>query len=355
MNSNHSRIQAIETFFLQVYELVGFMQVTPINLHEIEPKLRRRIHNPTFVYAPKKKEIEICLGILSTMVLGDSPFEKLLEKTRVELISKCSMMLALGTPQFTKWSIRVYGKPSNDLVKKAKIIVGQPHEKTPLESISYKDAHKKLSLFFQNMHFPKWTIVKKNIAASALVATLDRQLILKKKARFSKKFVERLCIHEIGTHAARFENGMLHDHILFASGTAGYLKTEEGLAAYNEELTGCLSQSVLRTYAGRVLAIDYAMKHSFVDTYQYLCTYFSKRQALTLTIRAKRGLQDTTMPGACTKDILYLEGYLAVKKFAETNDIRKLYVGKIGIDDLQSITEMHLKQPKYLPEHLQKK
>ena len=89
----------------------------------------------------------------------------------------------------------------------------------------------------------------------------------------------------------------------------------------------------MKTYAGRVLANDLSLKNSFCAVYNSLLEYFPKNDAWTLTLRAKRGLSDTSKPGAFTKDHIYLKGFLNVKKYAERGgDIKKLYIGKIGIE-----------------------
>jgi len=120
---------------------------------------------------------------------------------------------------------------------------------------------------------------------------------------------------------------------MFEFGFPWYLDTEEGFAAYNEFKCGLLSPKILRNYAGRVIANHLSLSNSFSRVYNHLLEYFTRQDAWNLTLRSKRGLTNTALPGAFTKDHLYLKGFLKVKEFADSGgDMKKLYVGKIGIE-----------------------
>jgi len=134
----------------------------------------------------------------------------------------------------------------------------------------------------------------------------EKTLQVKKGETFTQKDIKRLIVHEIGVHTTRYVNGERQSYKLFVYGTAGYDETEEGLAVWNEELNQVLSRNALRNYAGRVLAIHWALQYSFSETYQKLCKYFGEQEAYHLTLRVKRGLKDTSQPGAYTKDSIYL-------------------------------------------------
>ena len=207
-----------------------------------------------------------------------------------------------------------------------------------------------IRLAFKTLGF-NWRLLNKDLITSARVNPLKQTLELRKKERFSEKYVRRLIVHEIGTHAVRAENGRLQPLLVFLHGLPGYLETEEGLAAYSEYLTGVLDNSTLRNYAGRVAAIHHALSHDFLSTYKHMKKFFRDKIAWKLTLRAKRGLKDTSLPGAYTKDVIYLRGFLAVKKYIQKGgDITKLYVGKIGLKDVPLLTKIPgIVKPKFLP------
>ena len=69
----------------------------------------------------------------------------------------------------------------------------------------------------------------------------------------------------------RYENGYRQLFKIFGMGISeGWQRTDEGLAVYNEELFGVLTHSILRKYAGRVVAVYYSMKNSFYETFKIL-------------------------------------------------------------------------------------
>ena len=133
----------------------------------------------------------------------------------------------------------------------------------------------------------KYRIHSTDMVTSARLDTVGRLLELKKRERFNLDYFKRLIVHEIGTHALRTENGLLQKLSIFKNGFPGYLGTEEGLAAYNEFRSGVMSNSILRNYAGRVIAVHTAEKSDFTTTYKELRKFFSTTMAWKLTLRAK--------------------------------------------------------------------
>lgn len=149
----------------------------------------------------------------------------------------------------------------------------------------------------------------------------------------------------------RAENGFNQDLKIFGVGLRDYLSTEEGLTSYFEEKTGLSNLEVMRSYAGRVLAVDCLCSgKSFRETFDFLRTYFDDENAWKLCVRVFRG-------GGFTKDYVYLKGYFEVKDFIESGEnVRDLYVGKIGLKDLEFVEKLVeegvLKKAKFLPEFL---
>ena len=128
---------------------------------------------------------------------------------------------------------------------------------------------------------------------------------------------------------------------MFVFGFPGYLKTEEGLAVFNEERSGLLSNDILRTYAGRAVAVNLALKNSFSTVYTTLLEFFPKEEAYTIALRVKRGMTNTAKPGAHTKDHIYLSGWYSVKNFiAQGGRLNQLYIGKIGIQHVPLLSKL---------------
>lgn len=274
---------------------------------------------------------------------------KILESKRKELINKINMLCSVGTDRFSQASLKLYGKPNKQLVKSAYKLMDMDIEEED-DDIKATETYRLLKSFLKKSRL-KYKIKKKDMTASAGIYPSLRMLYLKKKARFSQKFVKRLIVHEICTHIFRAENGRIQPLKIFLHGFPGYLVTEEGLATYNEEITGLLTNRTLKNYAGRVIAVDYAINHSFEDTFHHLRDFFGRNNSFRLTIRSKRGTKDPDQPGAYTKDHVYLKGYHLIKNFIkEGGDLKKLYVGKIGINDLPLMKRLDVKKPIHIPE-----
>jgi len=151
------------------------------------------------------------------------------------------------------------------------------------------------------------------------------------------------------------ENGKQQPYKIFNRGLANYLETQEGLAMYNCEKVG--SKPFRENYKAmaHVIAINKALSGSFVEVFEKILAFgLSMEQAFRSALKAKRGMADTSKPGAFTKDYLYWHGYHLIKKFIESGgEIADLYIGKISLNDVGEIRKMEkLQKPKYLPNWL---
>ena len=348
--------KSYDDFFSKLIDESKIFLITPTNLEE-EKKLffKTKNYNPVFEYNEMNEITRMYFNIIQNLspLKNKSSVDKILNAKQREIKLKFKLSSSIGKDSFTNLSIRAYGKPSEHLIKEATKILKLPYKKTKRSFYSSDETISELKTKFKDLGIRKWKVIKTDLSNSASVNCETRQLKLKKRERMSKKFVERLKVHEIETHALRYENGRQQCFKILKYGFPNYISTEEGLAVYSEEKHGVLSKSILRNYAGRVLAIHFALQLSFDKTYKKLLKYFDKNTAFKLTVRAKRGLKDTSKPGAFTKDIIYLKGYLEVKKFAQNNNLTQLYVGKIGIKDISKVSKLNfVKDPKILPDFL---
>jgi uncharacterized protein (TIGR02421 family) len=309
----------------------------------------RKGYEPQFRYRPVRTDSSQVMRMLSSVKPDDSPVGRILSEIRDKYVLDLKLIKARGTKRFSLLSKEVHGAPDQWIRNTAqKYLALNPEPESP--DYSSTEVLQKLRLAFVKYGF-HWTVEQRAMIANAAVKIRSKKLLIKRGTHFSKDFIKRIIVHEIGTHITRAENGEYQPYTFFARGFPGYLRTEEGLAVYNEEINHCLNDSVLKMYAGRVVAISTALDHSFRDTYTVLRTYFTKNDAWRLTVRAKRGLEDTTEPGAFTKDLAYLQGYLDIKRYAsEGNDMNRLYYGKIGLSHVSIIDEIPgLVRPELLP------
>lgn len=158
-----------------------------------------------------------------------------------------------------------------------------------------------------------------------------------RKYPLTRERVEALIAHEVGTHVVRRVHGEASPLALLGVGLAGYLRGEEGIATYNEQVL-----DGTRHFAGGFgyLAVGWACgldgtKRTFRQLYEVLQPYMlvssiehalsyeelvdidrfaraAQRRAWARCVRIFRGTSGTT-PGACfTKDVVYLEGNIAI-------------------------------------------
>ncbi len=289
------------------------------------------------------------IGQLNALNIPKKGFGIVLDRKRIDSLNKIRMFGARGSDDFTKCSIAVYGKPNKELVKKAKKLLSLKVEPSN-KNLSAESVRDSLKEAIDRYGFKGWVIRERAMIAAAEAGETLNVLSIRKDLQCSKKFLNRLIIHEIGTHILRKENGRLQPFKIFLTGFPNYLAIEEGLAAVHEERAGVLSNRDFRNYAGRAIAVSMALKHSFREVYDYLKDYFSEDTAWKLTLRAKRGIGDTSKPGACTKDYVYLDGYYKVSEFLKTNRIEKLYYGKVDIEGLKYLKYVEgIQEPKYFP------
>ena len=77
-----------------------------------------------------------------------------------------------------------------------------------------------------------------------------------------------------------------------------------------------------------------ASQLSFVDLYNDLGRYIDNPiKRFKETLRVKRGITDTSKPGGCYKDQVYLSGAIKILQARWKIDFRQLYSGKIALED----------------------
>jgi hypothetical protein len=186
-----------------------------------------------------------------------------------------------------------------------------------------------------------WRVIIKKNLLSKCITNKSRKIFIKNDCLFSEDRVRALIIHEVETHLLTAENGLKQQYKLFNVGFANYLPTQEGLAIYNV----CASDQTNSDDANSnslADAIYLATQMSFSDLYKALrAKKLTRHSALNIAIRVKRGLTDTSIPGALTKDYCYYSGKKIVQEFVKNGgDLSELYLGKFSIKDLPLIKQI---------------
>lgn len=330
---------------------IPFSIINPVN----EPAVRKnffanKIKNPVLEYEPPKSSLlEMRRRVSSINIDEIDVLDSIINEKQMIMIRKIDMLNSVGCFDFTEKSIKVYGLPDRKLINKAYEIAGKKIRKKKAEKILSKDAVGMIKKNLKKFGLEYYKVKKADIVSSCVVNYEKRMIKLKKKSRFSKDFINRLIVHEIGTHVFRHENGKLQRLKILARGL-NYYEVEEGLAAYNEERFNVLKESFMKNYAGRVIAVATAQRADFYSTFKELNRFFDKKISFQLALRAKRGLTDTSLEGGFTKDYLYLSGYYKIKEFVNKGGrINDLYYGKIDVEDIEPLKTIGLIKPKFIP------
>lgn len=292
--------------------MIRLSQLNPINLLEEKEKFfKDQSYNPQFIYQePIAPDELIEHGI---------PDENLLELAK-DIIKKA-----------------LFGRNQRDLLLMEGPVV--PHE----------EVTKKLQAFLalHNLEH-RFKIVWSSSFISRATINVDT-VKLRSSAEFRKEGLIGMLYHEIGTHALRRVNYEQQPWFKKrnAYGFGSYLKTEEGLAALHSILAHTYKSAV--GTALRYVAVDFAQSHSFTELWKFLEKYTNDVETRwMITLREKRGMTDTSLPGGFSKDLVYFEGAYHVARWLHTHeyDCTQLYFGKLDIQDVEKAVQLN---PNYQP------
>lgn len=317
-------------------------------------------YNPQFTYNKINFDIIKLKKSLNLLKFDDSLLGRILKKKRDEDFKKLQLLQNIGSEHFSRYAEKLFGFPDRDLIEYAwthylqKDTFEKEHPSKMLKLRSIIMAVKKR---MDQYGFPYKIVIDRKLHTRILTSAINNvpTIIIKKNARFTAEELEGTLAHEIDSHMLRRQNAHEQKYKIFHTSFAGYRSAEEGLAMVNKDRI-YHNPRKYNTAALFVIATEIAQKSSFRDTYNELLTLgLSEKSAWNITFKVKRGLTDTSQPGSFPKYALYLKGKREILEFVERGgDLKKLYIGKIGIRDLKTITQLKgVKPPRYLPEYLQ--
>ena len=169
-------------------------------------------------------------------------------------------------------------------------------------------------------------------------ATMDKNVLTFQLPVSQRKYRMRGTLnHEVGTHFFRtindetqpwHNNREKYDLLPF-------YETEEGLAVLHSHLT--IEQPYLWYTALYYYAVWRGTHLSFSALNEDLKQFVSDRdRRWGMCLRVKRGIKDTSIPDAFSKDQMYFRGTISMLEWLEKNeyDARPLFLGKIAAHDL---------------------
>ena len=331
----------------------------PLNLKEEQTKFfHNPEYNPQFEYHELKFDPMELVSELEKIQSDDSELGKIFAAKKKEISLKIELIESINENDFTRISRTLFGAPSASEVEEAeKIIQNIDIEKLKEkeEIYSAEDAKERFEKVFQKYGLKNWKVKIKNNMVADCVAGKNNRLFVKENARFSKERIESLIIHEIETHIITAENGKMQDYEIFNRGLANYLKTQEGMAMYNVEKQQNKPFSNNFRVHSHVIAIDQSTKGSFSEAVKHLKGLgVPQKEAFYSVLKAKRGFNDTSKPGAFTKDYIYFKGYHQVKEYIKNGgELSNLYMGKMDVSDAETVKKIPgIRLAKLLPSWL---
>ncbi len=345
-------------------ELLLLKYLKPINVVEERRRLEQdRHYSPLFLYPPLPEGLAELEKKVEEVRTDDSPLGILLRKKKKELQLRLMLLRARGdSAKFSEASHLLFGTPRTSLLASAKsFLKSRIACEVPAAPESLLSAGTAAAMFTQALSsygLHDWHVsVRAALVADCAVGW--KHLYLREGATFSHEHVQSLVAHEIDTHILTAENGEQQPYEIFRRGFAHYLDTQEGLATYHQNRVLSAYHEKRYAPARGILAIAYALDHSFVETRFYLeeSLGYTPGKALTKAIELKRGLHDAAEPGCFTKSIVYYRGLRAIEQFvADGGDIARLYIGKVALEDLEIAEQVEgVKPPLLVPRYLRER
>lgn len=305
------------------------------------------------------------------------PVEKFLTETALSYANAGRMLLNVGTPEFTTYSTRIYGRPDTvyklqgltavdgarfflDVTDK---LVGNANIQPVETDISAPDFAEWLKAevdeFFA--HDAVEVMLDPNMSSKALAGAT--RIRIRGSAVFSELDKDQLLYHEAYVHTATQLNGKKQINLKsLGLGAPRTTRTQEGIAVMAELITNSIDISRLRRIALRVIAVKMALDGAdFIDLFKFFL------DAGQSEIESVRSAQRIFRGGAVkdkivfTKDAVYLQGLFEVHTFLRVairdnrpDLVRNLFAGRLTMADAVRMAPLFqsgwLLPPTYMPD-----
>jgi uncharacterized protein (TIGR02421 family) len=375
------KIQKLDAALVQASKKIKVLNTLawPIGVEEkfLEDWRKGKPHLPAIKIEPPdvKSSVKELDAIVKQCDQVD-PVEKFLSETALSYANAGRMLMHVGTPDFTKYSIKIYGRP--DAVYKlqgltgvdgAKFfldvtdkLIGNPNIQPTETDISATDfagwLKAEVDEFFQ--HDSVEVIVDQKLSSKALAGAT--RIRVRGSAVFSQLDKDQLLYHEAFVHTATQLNGRKQMNLQsLGLGAPRTTRTQEGIAVMAELITNAIDISRLRRIALRVIAVKMALDGAdFIDLFKF---FLEAGQSEEESVKsAQRIFRGGAVKGGVvfTKDAVYLQGLLEVHTFLrlairdnQPNLVRNLFAGRLTMADALRLNPLFesgwLIPPTYIP------
>jgi len=167
---------------------IGILQ--PINANEEKLKVfKDNCYNPKFNYSTNRKDYDKIEKLLLSLKPVDGIYGKLLKEKIKELYYFSKMLRSRGKKEFTAYSIKKYGKPSQELVKEANRILKRDEEEVWRKYSRISMTKKFMDEF--NLNHLNWKVEEKEMVSGAAFNTKNKKMyndiLLSLKAEVSQR------------------------------------------------------------------------------------------------------------------------------------------------------------------------
>jgi uncharacterized protein (TIGR02421 family) len=306
----------------------------------------------------------------------EHPLGKFLAETAESYAYAGRMLQHIGTPEFTRYSVRIYGRP--DMVYKLQNMTAVDGAKFFLEVTDklLGNVHIQPTEFdISATEFAGWlkaevdeffdqdvveVILDPNMSSKALAGAT--RIRVRGSAVFSPLDKDQLLYHEAFVHTATQLNGRKQPNLKsLGLGAPRTTRTQEGIAVMAELITNAMDINRLRRVALRVIAVKMALDGAdFIDLFKFfLDSGQSEIESVRSAQRIFRGgaVKDKVV---FTKDAVYLQGLFEVHTFLRIairdnrpELMRNLFAGRLTIADAVRLQPQFesgwLLPPTYMP------
>jgi hypothetical protein len=294
-------------------------------------------YNPSYEYKQFGYQV-LDIASLNTEIATDSflPREltEYLQRKLEKLHQRHVFSMKIGRSDFYNASLAYYDWNLDLKIPLHKYLYKEPREEEKDVTASVMEEIFRKVIY--NNHIEGWS-VRTDVENDFTIRVnhSSKELIIGARVKKSIAEVERLIVHEIGTHIWRgYQSTKQPNLILQHLRYPDVMLIEEGIAVYNEN-NSSLGRVPMKSYALRYMAVEH-IEYSFRDIYNLLLNYTGEEESFQTAFRVKRGMANTAQPGGYLKDAAYLLGLHRISQAmnSSNNLWQKVMSAKISLNDI---------------------
>jgi uncharacterized protein (TIGR02421 family) len=308
------------------------------------------------------RELEALEGIATACDAGH-PVGEYVRRTAESFATAVKMLRQAGTPDFTRHSEDLYGRPSDrvigsdlTLLQAAESFIVQttafarsgliPEDDVcVLPSTVAEELQAQVTAFF-HLHEVR-VVIDPSLASKAAAGAAT--IRVRGSTCFSPQDIPQLLVHEAFVHTLTKLNGQAQPHLRsLGLGAPRTTRTQEGLALFAELIAVAIDLQRLRRIALRVKAVALALDGAdFITVFRFfLDAGQSEHESFQSTARVFRG-GDVRGKVVFTKDVVYVGGLVEVHTFmrkaiqhGRLELIPWLFTGRLALHDAVTLAPL---------------